>query len=157
MILPLQAADGKFVARCSLLGSPDQGILGVVDSGATATGVDAPTCKRAGPKFAGDSDRVRCVHRNHREVVRPCFGHIDTCGKTGHTRAFGPDMGPESEITGINAILGRNVLQDLKVTLDEPGGTGTIGRPAAQWLECAPRMCGLRGPARSCRAAEPGE
>jgi len=69
MILPLQVADGKFIARCALLGNPDQDLPGVVDSGSSATCVDARTCDRADLKFAGDSGKVRCVHRSHRVVV----------------------------------------------------------------------------------------
>jgi len=128
MIIPLQAADGRFAAKCSLLGSPNQDLLGVVDSGATVTCVDVRTRKRAGLKFAGESVRLKCVHREHHVVLDTYFGHIDTCGRTEHTRVFELDMGPESDAGGINAILGWDVLGGLRVTLDGPGGTGAIER-----------------------------
>ena len=70
MGIPLQVADGKFAARCALLGNSGQELLGVVDSGSNATCVDAQTCKRVGSKFAGESADVKCVHQNHREVLR---------------------------------------------------------------------------------------
>lgn len=88
MILPLQVVDGKFIARCTILGNPDQKLLGVVDSGSNATCVDARTCDGADLNFAGDSGRVRCVHRNHREIVRSYFAHIDICGRTEYTTVY---------------------------------------------------------------------
>jgi len=126
MNLPLPVLDGKFIARCSLLGSPNQDLLGVIDTGSTVTGVDVQTCRRAGLKFAGESDRVRCVHRGHREVVRSYLGHIVICGRTEYTTVYELDMGPESVETGINAILGWDVLGDLKITLDRPRSAGTM-------------------------------
>ena len=126
MSLPLQVANGSFAARCSLQGNPDQGLFGVVDSGSTITCVDARTCDRAGLKFAGDSDKVRCVHRSHREVVRSYLGHIDICGRTAHTTVYALDMGPECERDGTNAILGWDVLEDFRITMDMPGGTGVM-------------------------------
>lgn len=45
------------------------------------------TCKRADLRFAGESGKVRCVDRGHREVVRSYFGDIDICGRTELTTA----------------------------------------------------------------------
>lgn len=133
MILPLQVADGRFAARCALLGDPDQEILGVVDSGATITCVDARTCDRADLRFAGYSGRVRCVHRNHREVVKSYFGSINIWGRTEHTTVYELDMGPESERGWVNAILGWDVLGGFRVTMDGPSGTGSMEqRPRAR-------------------------
>ncbi|RNJ72778.1 MAG: hypothetical protein EB824_05555 [Thaumarchaeota archaeon S15] len=126
MSLPLQVANGRFAARCSLQGNPDQAIFGVVDSGSTITCVDTRTCDRADLEFAGDSVRVRCVHRSHREVVRSYHGHIDICGRTAHTTVYELDMGPECERAGINAILGWDVLEDFRITMDMPSGTGAM-------------------------------
>jgi len=132
MILPLQVVRGKFIARCTLLGNPDQELLGFVDSGSSGTCVDARTCDRAGLKFAGDSDKVRCVHRSHREVVRSYLGHIDICGRTAHTTVYALDMGPECERDGTNAILGWDVLEDFRITMDMPGGTGVMETSARE-------------------------
>ncbi len=126
MNLPLHVVDGRFAARCSLQGNPDQGLLGVIDSGSTATCVDTQVCDRADLEFAGESGRVQCVHRGHREVVRSYFGHIDICGRTVHTRVYELDMGQERERAGVNAILGWDVLGDFKITLDKPSGTGSM-------------------------------
>lgn len=126
MILPPLVADGRLAVRCTLQGNPDQELLGVIGPGSTATRVDAQVCGHADPEFAGEGDRVQCVHRNHKEAVRSHFGHIDTCGRTGHTRIYELDMGPERERAGLNAILGWDVLGDFKITLDKPSGTGSI-------------------------------
>jgi len=126
MNLPLHVVNGRFAARCSLHGSPDQSLLGVIDSGSTATCVDAQVCSRADLEFAGEGDSVQCVHRGHREIVRSYFGHIDICGRTVYTRVYELDMGPEREMAGVNAILGWDVLDDFKITLDKPSGTGSI-------------------------------
>ncbi|MDD9814294.1 MAG: hypothetical protein OXU37_08560 [Thaumarchaeota archaeon] len=128
MDIPLQVADVRFAARCALLGNTDQELLGVVDSGSNATCVDVRTCKRAGLKFAGESADVKCIHRNHREVLRSYFGLIDICGRTGHTTVYELDMGPECEREGINAILGWDVLGDFRIVLDMPGRTGHMER-----------------------------
>jgi len=130
MILPLQVVDGKFIARCTLFGNPDQVLLGVVDSGSSATCVDVRTRKGASLKFAGDSGKVRCVHRNHREIVGSYFAHIDICGRTEYTTVYELDMEPDLERVGVNAILGWDVLEDLRITMDMPGRTGSLERPA---------------------------
>jgi len=130
MILPLQVADDRFAARCVLLGKPDQEILGTVDTGATVTCVDVRTCRRSGLRFAGEDARLRCVHREHREVLRTYFGHIGICGKMEYVTVYELDMGPEHERGGVNAILGLDVLGSLNITMDVPGGTGTIERRA---------------------------
>lgn len=130
MSLPPQAVNGKFVARCTLLGNPDQEIVGFIDSGSNATCVDVRTCKRSGLEFAGEDARLRCIHREHREVLRTYFGSIDICGKTEHARVYELDMGPEHERGEVNAILGLDALGSLRITMDVPGGTGTIERLA---------------------------
>jgi len=130
MILPLQVAGDRFAARCVLRGKPDQEILGTVDTGATVTCVDVRTCRQAGLEFAGEDARLRCVHREHREVLRTYFGNIDICGRAEHARVYELDMGPEHERGGVNAILGLDVLGSIKITIDVPGGTGTIERRA---------------------------
>ena len=35
-------------------------------------------------------------------------------------------MGPECERAGINAILGWDVLEDFRITMDMPSGTGAM-------------------------------
>ena len=125
MSLSLQVANGSFAARCYLQGNPDQGLFGVGDSGSTITCVDAQTCDRAG-KFARDSARARRVHQSHRGAVRSYHGHIDICGWTAHTTVYELDMGPECERAGINAILGWDVLEDFRITMDMPSGTGAM-------------------------------
>ena len=130
MNLPLQVADGRFVARCSLQGNPSQELLGVIDLGSTVTCVDLRARKRAGLKFAGESVRLKCVHREHVMVLDTCLGHIDICGGTEHTTVYELDMGPEYERAGINAILGWDVLEDFRITMDMPGGTGLMERRA---------------------------
>ena len=130
MILPLQVIRGKFIARCTLLGNPDQELLGFVDSGSSGTCVDAQTCDRAG-KFAGDSARARHVHRSHRGAVRSYLGHIDMCGRTARAAAYALDMGPECERGGTGAIPGWDVLEDFRITMDMPGATGAM-EPSAR-------------------------
>jgi len=128
MSIPPQVAKGRFAARCALPGNPDQDLLGIVDSGATVTCIGVQARKRAGLKFAGESVRLKRVHRGHAVALGTCFGHVDMCGRTEHARVIGLGMGPGSEAAGINAILGWDVPGGLWVTLGGPGGTGSIGR-----------------------------
>jgi len=130
MILPLQVVDGRFAVRCLLQGNPDQELLGVIDSGATVTCVDARACDLANLRFSGESARLKCVYREHVVVLDTYFGHIDICGGTEHTTVFELDMGTEYERAGINAILGWDVLRGLKISMEGPTGTGTIERRA---------------------------
>lgn len=129
MSLPLHVVDGKFIARCSLLGDPDQDILGVVDSGSNATCVDRRVCSRANLRFSGDAV-LNCVHRNHADVVKTRFVSVSICGGIEQTTVYELDMGPESEATGINAILGMDVLGGIRITLDGLTGTSTMERRA---------------------------
>lgn len=129
MSLPLQVADGRFAARCSLLGNPDQELFGVVDSGATVTCVDARVCRLANLRFSGDVI-LKCVHQSHRDVVSTRFGEIRICGMTVRTTIHELDMEPESGRGGINAILGWDVLGRFTVTMDGPGGVGALERRA---------------------------
>ena len=100
--------------------------MGVIDSGATGTCVDARICDRADLGFSGESDRLKCVHLEHVVVLDTYFGRIDICGGTEHTTVFALNMRPEYERVGINAILGWDVLGDLRVTIDGPTRTGAI-------------------------------
>lgn len=131
MILPIRVMNGMFAARCALLGDPDQGLLGIIDSGANATAVDVQTRRRASLKVAGESTVVHCIHRNHNGVLGPFHGHMDICGKAEYATVFELDMGPEYEKAGINAILGWDVLGRLRITMDGQDGTGTMERRAA--------------------------
>jgi len=127
MSLPLHVVDGKFIARCKLLGDPDQELLGVVDSGSNATCVDERVCSRANLGFSGDAV-LNCVHRNHTDVLKTRFGRVNTCGRTEHTTIYELDMGPESEAGGVNSILGMDVLGGLRITLDGLAGTSFMER-----------------------------
>ncbi len=129
MSLPLQVANGRFAAKCSLLGNPDQELLGVIDTGATVTCVDARVCRLANLRFSGDVV-LRCVHQSHRDVVSTRFGDISICGVTVRTTIHELDMGPESARGGVNAILGWDVLGEFRVTLDRPCGTGMLEQRA---------------------------
>lgn len=130
MTLPLHVVDGKFIARCTLLGDPDQELLGVIDSGSNATCVDERVCSSANLRFSGDAV-LNCVHRNHTDVVKTRFGSINICGRTEHTTVYELDMGPESVMAGVNSILGMDVLGGLKITLDGLAGTSTVERRTA--------------------------
>lgn len=58
MILPLQVANGMFIARRALPGNPDKGILGVVDSGSNATCVCVSTRRRAKLEVVGEGTAI---------------------------------------------------------------------------------------------------
>ena len=60
------------------------------------------------------------------EVVRSYHGHIDMCGRTVYTTISELDLGPECERAGINAILGWDVLEDFRITMDMPSTTGAM-------------------------------
>jgi len=130
MDIPLQVADVRFAARCSLQGNPSQDLLGVIGSGSTVTCVDLWARNRAGLKFAGERASMQCVHRNYREVLRSYLGRIGRCGTTEQSTVYELDMRPECGRTGINAIFGWDVLGDFRVVLDMPSGTGFVERRA---------------------------
>jgi len=131
MILPPQAVDGRLAVERFPQGNHGQGHLGAIGSGATAARVDAQACDLANLRFSGESARPKCVHREHVVVLDAHFGHIDMCGGTEHAAALGLGMGTECEGAGTSAILGRDVLRGLEISMEGPTGTGTTGGRAS--------------------------
>ncbi len=119
--LNLTYAFGPFLSALRIGG---EDYTALVDTGATVSFLVLDDCLKLGLKAEGGRN-VTCIHGESREM--PLFvGNVELAGKALTARVAGlsgPVRVPNGEVS---VVLGRNILNQFKISLDWPNMTGQI-------------------------------
>ncbi len=113
-----------FFAAITIIGTKNQDLDALVDTGASFTAVDNETCIDAGLKLEGVSDRL-CVHGDSKPLPMYKGGIKVADYSNKDTHIFGL---PPIELNGkkIEGILGRDIMSNFKLIIDWKGSSGQL-------------------------------
>lgn len=124
--MELTSDKDTFFAKITIVGSANQDLEALVDTGASSTLVDNDKCIDAGLRFLGVADRL-CVHGDSKPL--PLYnGGIKIADYSNNAaRIFGL---PPIEIDNkrIEGILGRDIMSNFKLIIDWKTSTGQLER-----------------------------
>lgn len=128
MRIPLQKRGNKFLVECTLEELGDAKLLGIVDTGSSFTLVSSKICERAKLKPKGDTDKVMCIHgKSHTKISVPRYrGTIAVGTKSGSGTVYEINVRPVVAGLRADVIVGCDVLQHFRMTLDWVNGTGFL-------------------------------
>jgi len=122
----LAVSGNRFYIPCAVRGRGEVRLHALVDTGASVTAVRGDICRSLGLRYLG-TRAVTCVHGAHADTpVKRYLGTL-VIGERARYLVIHELGRLEEDGDVIDAILGRDVLEDYLVTLDWPCMSGSLG------------------------------